>query len=245
VNQPAVTQRDGSERAVPRVLVVEDDEDMLYVLRHNLESESLAVLTARDGEAGLAVARANRPDLIVLDVMLPRLDGFRVLRALRVEGHDVPVLLLTARSSEPEKVYGFRAGADDYVTKPFGLQELLARIEALLRRSAKWRERATDAPSLVRFGDVEVHVDGRVVRRAGREVGLSPRAFELLLALYRRRDGVAARQDLMREVWGYADGATSRTLDAHVPELRRKLEGRGVGPRYIETVWRVGYRLRV
>jgi len=224
-----------------RVLVVEDDPDMVFALRHNLERHGLVVNTASDGESGLLAARRDVPDLIVLDVMLPRIDGFRVLRTLRNEGYDAPVLMLTARSSEPDKVYGFRVGADDYVTKPFGLHELLARIDALLRRERRHR-RAT-APRTAAFGDVDINFDTRVVRKGGHEVSLTPRAYELLLALYLRRDAVSLRRELMRDVWGYDVGVASRTLDAHVAELRRKLEDDPSEPRYLHTVWRVGYRL--
>jgi two-component system, OmpR family, alkaline phosphatase synthesis response regulator PhoP len=225
-----------------RVLVVEDDPDMVFALRHNLERHGLVVEDATDGEAGLLAARRDPPDLIVLDVMLPRLDGFRVLRTLRSEGYDSPVLMLTARSSEPDKVYGFRVGADDYVTKPFGLHELLARIDALLRRERRHR-RSAAGPRTAAFGDIVIDFDTRVVRKAGREVALKPRAYELLLALYLRRDTISLRQELMRDVWGYADGVTSRTLDAHVAELRRKLEDDPAEPRYLHTAWRAGYRL--
>jgi len=225
-----------------RVLVVEDDLDMVFALRHNLERHGLIVNTACDGESGLLAARRDVPDLIVLDVMLPRVDGFRVLRTLRNEGYDAPVLMLTARSSEPDKVYGFRVGADDYVTKPFGLHELLARIDALLRRERRYR-RGTSSPRAAAFGDVDINFDTRTVRKNGRDVALTPRAYELLLALYLRRDAVALRRELMRDVWGYDVGVASRTLDAHVAELRRKLEDNPAEPRYLHTVWRVGYRL--
>ena len=225
-----------------KVLVVEDDADMVFALRHNLERHGLVVNTATDGESGLLAARRDSPDLIVLDVMLPRLDGFRVLRTLRSEGYESPVLMLTARSTEPDKVYGFRVGADDYVTKPFGLHELLARIDALLRRERRHR-RVSAAPRIASFGDIEINFETRAVRKNGREVALTPRAYELLLALYLRRDTVSLRRELMRDVWGYEDGVTSRTLDTHVAELRRKLEDDPSGPRYLHTVWRVGYRL--
>jgi DNA-binding response OmpR family regulator len=225
-----------------RVLIVEDDADMIVALKHNLERHGLLVTTARDGETGLLAARNDAPDLIVLDVMLPKVDGFRVLRTLRNEGFEVPVLMLTARSSEPDKVYGFRVGADDYVTKPFGLHELLARIDALLRRERRHR-RAAGPPRLASFGEVEIDLETRAVRKAGREVMLTPRAYELLLALYLRRDTVAMRRELMRDVWGYDEDVSSRTLDAHIAELRRKLEDNPSEPRYFHTIWRVGYRL--
>jgi two-component system, OmpR family, alkaline phosphatase synthesis response regulator PhoP len=226
-----------------RVLVVEDDADMLFVLRHNLEAESLEVVTAVDGQAALKTAHECQPDLILLDVMLPKMDGYRVLRMLRAGGNGVPVLLLTARSSEPEKVYGFRSGADDYVTKPFGLQELLARVDALLRRSARWKGATHAAATVLSFGEVEIDLTNRIVLRRGEEVALSPRAFELLVALHHRRGAIVPRRDLMRDVFGYADGATSRTLDTHIAELRRKLEDDPAIPRHIQTHWRVGYRL--
>jgi two-component system alkaline phosphatase synthesis response regulator PhoP len=225
-----------------RILVVEDDRDMMFALTHNLERRGYVVAGAADGESGLLAARRETPDLIVLDVMLPRVDGYRVLRTLRAEGLEIPVLLLTARAQESDKVYGFRVGADDYVTKPFGLQELLARIDALLRRTGRERARATLASTLA-FGDIEIDVDSRVVRRCGVEVTLTPRAYELLLALHRRIGATVARRDLMRDVWGYDDDVSSRTLDAHVAELRRKLEPDPASPRYLHTVWRVGYRL--
>lgn len=225
-----------------RVLVIEDDPDMVYALRHNLERHGLVVSTATDGESGLRAARHESPDVVVLDVMLPRIDGFRVLRTLRNEGFESPVLMLTARSSEPDKVYGFRVGADDYVTKPFGLHELLARIDALLRRERRHRRFQT-APRVATFGDVEIDFETRAVRKNGRDVSLTPRAYELLLALYLRHDTVALRRELMRDVWGYDDGVSSRTLDTHVAELRRKLEDDPAAPHHLHTVWRVGYRL--
>jgi DNA-binding response OmpR family regulator len=226
-----------------RVLVVEDDPDMVFALRHNLERAGYAVATATDGEAGLLDARRNRPDLIVLDVMLPRLDGYRLLRTLRAEGFDAPVMLLTARSAESEKVYGFRVGADDYVTKPFGLHELLARIEALLRRTRRERADAGASDHVVAFGDIHVDLDTRIVRKHADEIALTPRAYELLLALHRRLGVTVPRRDLMRDVWGYDDNVSSRTLDTHIAELRRKLEDDPTRPRYLHTVWRVGYRL--
>lgn len=225
-----------------RILLVEDDRDMATALRRNFEREGYVVTTAGDGESALQLARREDPDLIVLDVMLPRLDGFRVLRTLRAEGSEVPVLMLTARSTEADKVFGFRAGADDYLTKPFGLQELLARVAALLRRASRQRDRAEPAGERIAFGTVEIDPDTRTVRRDGVPVPLTPKAYELLLTLVRHRGATVARETLMREVWGYRQDVTSRTLDAHVAELRRKLEPDSSAPRFIRTVWRIGYR---
>jgi DNA-binding response OmpR family regulator len=156
----------------------------------------------------------------------------------------MPVLILTARGEEAEKVLGFRLGADDYVTKPFGLMELLARVRVHLRRAAEQARRAGGrAPAVVRFGDVEVEPATYVVRRGGAPVSLRPKEFELLMALVRRRGGVASRLDLLREVWGYADEVVSRTVDTHVAELRRKLEADPANPEFLLTVRKAGYRL--
>jgi two-component system, OmpR family, alkaline phosphatase synthesis response regulator PhoP len=172
----------------------------------------------------------------VLDLMLPGTDGYRLLRQMRDEGLAMPVLILTAKGEEADKVRGFRLGADDYVTKPFGVLELLARIEALLRRSG----RAKETP-MVTFGDVEVRLDRRTVTRRGQEVSLTPMEFDLLVALVRRKGALATRVELLREVWGHSAAVLTRTVDTHVAELRRKLDDPG-RPRYIVTVRKAGYR---
>ena len=221
-----------------RILLVEDDRDLARGLRSNLEIEGHQVEVVHDGAIGLERARAWSPDLVVLDLMLPGLDGLRVLSELRRSDPATPVLILTAKESEADKVRGLRLGADDYVTKPFGLMELIARVEALLRR------RGPQLPAQHRFGEVEVQTASRSVRRAGELVALRPMEYDLLLALLRRRGAVASRLDLLREVWGYASAAETRTVDTHVFELRRKLERDPAHPRHILTVWKVGYRLQ-
>ena len=223
-----------------RVLIVEDNQDLAFGLRNNLEIEGYAVDVAADGPSGLAAARDRRPDLVVLDLMLPGMDGYRVLRQLRTEGLTMPVLILTARGEEADKVLGFRLGADDYVTKPFGVLELLARVEALLRRS-----RAAAAPSraVERFGNIEVDVATRTVRRGGEDVALTPMEFDLLVALLRRQGAVASRLELLSEVWGHSSAVLTRTVDTHIGELRRKLERDPSTPRHILTVRKAGYRL--
>jgi DNA-binding response OmpR family regulator len=189
---------------------------------------------------GRTRARASRRDLVVLDLMLPGLDGYRVLRSLRADGLEMPVLVLTARGEEADKVRGLKLGADDYVTKPFGLLELLARVEALLRRSGP---RPAPSREVVHcLGDLEIDAATHLVRRDGAVVDLAPKEFDLLLALARRGGSVASRLELMREVWGYADSVVTRTIDTHVAELRRKLEDDRARPRYIVTVRKVGYR---
>jgi DNA-binding response OmpR family regulator len=224
-----------------RVLIVEDDPDLGFGLRTTLEIEGYTADVAEDGLQGLRRAREDRPDLVILDLMLPGMDGYRVLRTLRAEGNRVPVLILTARGEEADKVLGFRSGADDYVTKPFGLLELLARVEALLRRAGGG---VAEAPSIDRFGEVEMDRAARTVTRRGETVALAPREFDLLLALYDRSGGVASRQELLREVWGHRGAVLTRTVDIHVAELRRKLEDDPAEPRHILTVWKKGYRLR-
>ena len=229
-----------------RVLVIEDNRDLAYGLRNNLEIEGYQVDVAEDGPNGLIRARARSPDLIILDLMLPGMDGFRVLRTLREEGRRTPVLILTARGEEADKVRGLRLGADDYVTKPFGVLELLARVEALLRRATvPAGPAASEEPLVERFGDVEVQCASRTVLRHGQPVPLTPKEYELLLALIRRRGAVASRVELLTEVWGYSAAVLSRTVDTHVAELRRKLEDDLQAPRHILTVRKAGYRLQV
>jgi DNA-binding response OmpR family regulator len=222
-----------------RILVVEDKLDLAYGVRNNLEIEGYEVEVVEHGRAGLEAIRARMPDLVVLDLMLPGMDGFRVLRTLREEGRTVPVLVLTARGEEADKVRALRLGADDYVTKPFGLLELLARVEALLRRAAS----IAPLPRAAAFGDVDIDVAARVVRRRGQTVDLAPKEFDLLMALVRYRGAVVSRIELMTSVWGYSSAVVTRTVDTHVAELRRKLEDTPSSPRHIVTVRKVGYRL--
>ena len=223
-----------------RILIVEDNDDLARGLANNLEIEGFEAEIASDGTAGLAAARKHRPDLIILDLMLPGMDGYRVLSTLRDEGDSVPVLILTARTTEQDKVRGFREGCDDYVTKPFGLLELLGRVQALLRRSSKSNGREVVS---FRFGDVEIVPGTHDVMRNGKPVLLRPKEFELLMALVRRRGNVVGRLDLLREVWGYGSDVVSRTVDTHVGELRRKLEDDPAQPKHILTVRKSGYRL--
>lgn len=233
---------------MPRLLLVEDNPDLAFGLRTGLEIEGYEVHHAEDGPTGLQMARDLAPDLIILDLTLPGMDGYRVLRTIREEGREMPVLILTARGEEADKVLGFRIGADDYVVKPCGVLELLARVTALLRRAG----RRTDLPdpavaaaqSVERFGDVEVYDARRTVLKKGEPVALTPKEFDLLVSLIRRRGAVATRAELLREVWGHRAEVATRTVDIHVAELRRKLEDDPAEPRHILTVWKKGYRLR-
>ena len=227
-----------------RILVIEDNPDLAYGLRNNLEIEGYEVEVAKDGTKGLSRARAARPDLVVLDLMLPGMDGFRVLRALRDDGIAMPVLILTARGEEADKVRGLRLGADDYVTKPFGVLELLARIEALLRRvSASRKNGGPPTPAFDKFGAIEVLAPSRTVLRDGSPVPLTPKEYDLLIALLLRDGAVITRSELLIEVWGYSAEVMSRTVDTHVAELRRKLERDPANPKHILTVRKTGYRL--
>jgi two-component system alkaline phosphatase synthesis response regulator PhoP len=232
------------ERVTKRVLVIEDSPQMGQGLVANLEMEGYDVRWAEDGAGGLVQVRDWEPQLVILDVTLPGLDGFGVLRALREEGLRIPVLILSGLGEEVNKVRGFRLGADDYVTKPFGVMELLARVEALLRRSGEPKMR-DGGEGVERFGNVEVNTSTRAVTKRGRVVTLTPRAFDLLVALIRSQGAVLSRLGLLKEVWGYRTAILTRTVDAHVAELRRKLEDDPAAPRHILTVRKVGYRLQV
>jgi len=226
-----------------RVLIVEDNHSLAFGLRNNLEIEGYDVTVADDGPSGLVAARQIRPDLIVLDLMIPGMDGYRVLRQIREDGLTMPVLILTAKGEEADKVLGFRLGADDYVTKPFGVLELLARVGALLRRSRP--ATAGGGQPVQRFGDVEVEATTRSVRRDGSLVALTPMEFDLLIALLRRQGAVVSRLELLKEVWGHSSAVLTRTVDTHIGELRRKLEHDPSTPRHILTVRKAGYRLSV
>jgi two-component system, OmpR family, alkaline phosphatase synthesis response regulator PhoP len=228
---------------VTRILVIEDNRNLATGLRNNLEIEGYEVDVAADGTTGLAQARAQSPDLVVLDLMLPGMDGYRVLKTLREEGINTPVLILSARGEETDKVLGFHLGADDYVAKPFGLLELLARVDALLRRAAA--NRATPPLSgPIEFGDVQIDPGTHTVRRRGETVLLRPKEYDLLIALLQRRGQVVTRGELLEEVWGYSGEVYSRTVDTHVAELRRKLEENAAEPQHILTVRKTGYRIQ-
>lgn len=221
------------------ILLVEDNEELAGGIRHNLELEGYRVSWAGDGPSGLDAARTSEPDLLILDLMLPGMDGFQVLKALRDDGFAAPVLILTARGEESDKVRGFRLDADQYVTKPFGLLELLERVRSLLRRG----DGSEPLPhGEHRFGDVVVDTAARTVERRGAFVSLTPRAFDLLIELMANEGKVLSRHDLLKRVWGHRAAIVTRTVDSHVSEIRQKLEADPKAPRHIHTVWKVGYR---
>jgi DNA-binding response OmpR family regulator len=225
-----------------RILVVEDNAELAEGIAYNLRHERHEARIAEDGVAGLDAVREWSPDLVILDLMLPRMDGYQVLQAIRRERRSVPVIILSARGEEADKVRGFRLDASQYVTKPFGVLELLERVSSLLRQSQAHGAAPDPDAGTIRFGDVVVDRAARTATRAGHPCALSPKAFDLLLALVERRGAVASRVELLKEVWGYGAFVLSRTVDSHVAELRRKLESDPARPRHIVTVWKSGYR---
>ena len=221
-----------------RVLIVEDDEAMSVALRDGFSYEGYDVSVANDGEAGLRMASSATPDLILLDVMLPKMTGLDVCRQLRDGGNNVPIIMLTARGQEIDKVLGLKTGADDYITKPFGFMELLARAEAVLRRSGG----TTAPPDLYRFGDVTLDFKRHEAKKAGVPIELSPREFQLLGFFIRHREEIVSRETLLDEVWDYNAIPFTRTVDMHIAKLRKKIEDDPADPRHIVTVHRLGYK---
>jgi len=222
-----------------RILIVEDEPDMRRGLRTVLEAEGFGVVEAEDGREALERVTEELPDLVVLDLMIPELDGFAVCRELRAQGHTTPVLILSARGSEVDKVLGFELGADDYVTKPFNLRELVARIRALLRRAGPSREDA----EVWRFGDVVVNLRRLQIDRGGEQFELYHYEAEILRYLLRHEGQVVSRAEVLREVWGDDSFPTTRTVDFHVCNLRKKLERDSSKPAHLLTAHGVGYRL--
>ena len=226
------------ERAMPRVLIVEDDEAMAVALRDGFTYEGYDVRTATDGAAGLKMASEGAHDLIILDVMLPKMNGLDVCRKIRRGGNNVPVIMLTARGQEIDKVLGLKTGADDYVTKPFSFLELMARVEAVLRRSSGYAETLEQ----YRFGDVEIDFKRSEAHKAGQPITLSPREFKLMSFLIEHRGEVLTRERLLDAVWGYENVPFTRTVDMHIAKLRKKVEDKPHEPDYIITVHRMGYK---
>ena len=222
-----------------RILIVEDSEDLAFGLRNNLEFEGYKVLVTHDGKTGLDWAIKKVLDLVILDLTLPELDGLEVLENLRKRKQKLPVLVLTARQEEIEKVRGLKSGADDYGTKPFGILELLARVEALLRRSDNF------VSEVEIFGDLQIEISARIVLVEGKRIDLAPREFDLLLALVEQKGRVVSRQKLLTDVWRHQGQVVTRTVDTHIAELRRKLEKDAANPKYIQTVRKAGYRFDV
>ena len=220
------------------IVLIEDDPSITVGLRMNLEAEGYRVVIADDGETGLEAARVEGVDLVVLDVMLPRINGFEVLRQLRREGKRMPIIVLSARSSEIDKVMGLELGAEDYVTKPFGLAELLARVRAALRRG-----NSTMAATILRIGDVEIDEGTHEVRRAGASVELTATEFDMLMALANAKGRVLSREQILEKIYGPGHHGTARTIDNFLMQLRSKLEVDPQQPKHLVTIRGVGYRL--
>jgi DNA-binding response OmpR family regulator len=223
------------------LLVVDDEPTLRETLAYNLEHDGYRVVTAADGREALEQFRAERPDLVVLDLMLPELSGVEVCRIIRQES-DVPILMLTAKDSEVDKVVGLEVGADDYVTKPFSLRELQARVRALLRRSEQ--QQVAERPAVVDLGRVQADLAGHRLLRDGEPLPIKPKAFELLAFLVRNPGQVFTREQLLEHVWGYDYAGESRTVDVHIHWLRSQIEEEPGSPRYLHTVRGVGYVFR-
>ena len=221
-----------------KVLIIEDEPDMVLGLQDNFEYEGYEVLVARDGKDGMSQALSGKPDLILLDIMLPRMSGLDVCRQLRRNGVDIPVIMLTARGQEIDKVIGLEVGADDYVTKPFSIKELLARVRAQLRRASK---QVVQIESY-NLGDIELNFSNYQATKAGEQIELSPREFEILKYFIQHRGEAITRERLLDDVWGYDCFPITRTVDNHIAKLRQKIEPVPADPQYIITIHRVGYK---
>jgi DNA-binding response OmpR family regulator len=221
-----------------KILIVEDEHDMVEGLKFNLEARNYNVITAYDGETGCQKALTGKPDLVILDLMLPKLNGYEVCKILKKEIPDLPIIMLTAKSQEAEIVTGLELGADDYITKPFSVLELLARISALFRRVKS----DSGVQELYRFGDLEINCKKYYARIKGRPLKLSPREYELLRFFIERRGEIITREELLKQIWGYESYPDTRTVDAHIAKLRRKIEEKPEEPKLIVTVHGIGYK---
>ena len=225
-----------------KILIIEDEHDLLEGLKKKLSKEGYVVFGTPDGMEGLDLARQQNPDVVLLDVMLPGIDGFEVCRRLREEGLNMPVIILSAKSEEIDRVVGLEIGADDYVTKPFSMRELLARIRARLREHRKTSE---SEEAHCQIGAVQIDFHRFEATRDGKALSLTSKEFEILKLLFRFRGQVVKRQQMLAEIWGYNPEATTRTVDSHILRLRQKVEKDPTNPRHIQTVYGSGYRLVV
>jgi DNA-binding response OmpR family regulator len=223
-----------------KLLIVEDEESIRFLLRQNMEFEGYDVVEAEDGEEGLRQAQSCDPDLILLDLMLPKMSGMEVCKRLRASGNQVPIIMLTARGEQMDKVIGLKTGADDYLTKPFDVLELAARIEAIIRRLGKKPKDKKDSP--YHFGQVEVDFQAQVIRREGINYEMNRTESDLLRYLISHEGKVLPREQIIADVWGHDLLLSSRTIDTHVTYLRKKIEQNPADPRHILTVHRVGYK---
>jgi two-component system OmpR family response regulator len=225
-----------------RILIVEDDPTLLSVLEYNLTKEGYGVVTAEDGVQALEIARSNKPDFMILDIMLPKMNGFEVCRILRQE-MIIPILILTAKEDEIDKVVGLDLGADDYMTKPFKMRELLARIRAIFRRTEMTAQKTADLDTLIRIRNIEIDTLRHKATLRGSLLELTPKEFDLLTFLTKNRGIVFGREQLLEKVWGYDYPGDTRTVDVHIRWLRQKIEDDPDAPKFLVTIRGVGYRL--
>lgn len=225
-----------------KILVVEDDRNLLETIKYNLSKEGYEVVAASDGAEALDVARREKPDLIILDLMLPKISGFDVCRILRKE-MIVPILILTAKAEETDKIVGLEIGADDYMTKPFSLRELLARVRAMLRRTKMVETQSESEQALIKVGDIEIDIARHQASKEARTLELTPKEFDLLAFLARNKGMVFNRDQLLQKVWGYDFAGNTRTVDVHIRWLREKIEDNSNEPKLLITVRGVGYKL--
>jgi DNA-binding response OmpR family regulator len=221
-----------------KILIVEDEKDMVTGLTFNLEARDYVVIAAYDGEEGYQKAHTEKPDLVILDLMLPKRNGYEVCKSLKQEIPELPIIMLTAKSQEAEIVTGLELGADDYITKPFSVLELLARIKAVLRRA----QSGTRIPEVYRSGDLEIDFRKYFARKKGKSLTLSAREYEIIKYLIERRGEIVSREDLLNQVWGYDSYPNTRTVDAHIAKLRQKIEDNPETPVHIITIHGTGYK---
>lgn len=221
-----------------KILIIEDERDMVTGLRFNLEARDYSVIAAYDGETGLQMADSEQPDLIILDLLLPKLNGYEVCKKVKEGNPEIPIIMLTAKSQESDIITGLDLGADDYITKPFSVLELMARINALFRRTKS----NSLKPEIYRFGSLEIDVKKYHAHKHGKPIELSPREFEILKYLIERQGDIVTREDLLNRVWGYDSFPYTRTIDAHISKLRRKIEDRPQDPELIITIHGLGYK---
>lgn len=222
-----------------KILIIEDERDMVTGLQFNLEARDYSVIAAFDGESGYHKALEEKPDLLILDLMLPKLNGYEVCKLLKKEVPDLPIIMLTAKSQEAEIVTGLELGADDYITKPFSVLELLARIKALLRRTYS----SPETRETYRIGNLEINFGKYQARKNDRPLKLSPREYEILKCLVTKQGEIVTRDDLLKQVWGYDSFPNTRTIDAHMVKLRQKIEDNPGDPKLIVTIHGIGYKL--
>ena len=225
-----------------KVLIVEDDANLLETLKYNLRKEGYDVVTASDGERAIEIARREKPNLLILDIMLPRISGFEVCRILRKE-MTVPILMLTAKADETDKIVGLEIGADDYMTKPFSMREFLARVRAMFRRAKMVEPSSASEPVSLKIGTLEIDMARHRASLAGGVLELSPKEFDLLAFLAKNKGLVFSREQLLEKVWGYEYAGDTRTVDVHIRWLRQKIEADPGHPRHLITIRGTGYKL--